>query len=113
MITSCIFCQIGETEADKHLYSDERCFVIRDVAPLASTHLLVISHQHITSLGEASLLKEPLVGHFISIAGLMARREKIHESGYRLVINQGRDAGQTVDHLHIHVMGGEQLSPIG
>ena len=87
----CIFCQIGQTQADKHLYSDERCFVIRDIAPSAPTHLLVIPHQHVTSLPAADPAQEALVGHLFTIAEQMARQERVHESGYRLVVNQGRN----------------------
>lgn len=109
----CIFCQIGQTQADKHLYSDERCFVIRDIAPSAPTHLLVIPHQHVTSLPAADPAQEALVGHLFTIAEQMAHQERVHESGYRLVVNQGRDAGQEVDHLHLHVLGGKQLPALG
>ena len=109
----CIFCQIGRTQADKHLYSDERCFVIRDIAPSAPTHLLVIPHQHITSLPAADPAQEAMLGHLFTIAEQMAHQERVHESGYRLVVNQGRDAGQGVDHLHLHVLGGKQLPALG
>ena len=110
---NCIFCQIGQTQADKHLYSDERCFIIRDIAPSAPTHLLVIPHQHVTSMPAADPAQEALVGHLFTVAQQMARQEGIQESGYRLVINQGRDAGQGVDHLHLHVLGGKQFPPLG
>ena len=109
----CIFCQIGQAQADTHLYSDERCFVIRDIAPSTPTHLLVIPRQHVTSLQAADPAQEALVGHLFTIAEQMARQEQVHQSGYRLVINQGRDAGQGVDHLHLHVLGGKQLPPLG
>ena len=109
----CIFCQIGQTQADKHLYSDERCFVIRDIAPSAPTHLLVIPHQHVTSLPAGEPAQEAMLGHLFTIAEQMARQERVQESGYRLVVNQGRDAGQGVDHLHLHVLGGKQLPALG
>ena len=109
----CIFCQIGQTQADKHLYSDEQCFVIRDIAPSAPTHLLVIPHQHVTSMPASNREEEALLGHLFTVAEQMARQERVHQSGYRLVINQGRDAGQGVDHLHLHVLGGKQIPPLG
>ena len=109
----CIFCQIGQAQADTHLYSDERCFVIRDIAPSAPTHLLVIPRQHITSVPTGNPKEEALLGHLLTVAEQMARREQVRQSGYRLVINQGRDAGQGVDHLHLHVLGGKPLPPLG
>lgn len=109
----CIFCQIGQGQADTHLYSDERCFVIRDIAPSAPTHLLVIPHQHVASMPAGDPAQEALVGHLFTVAEHMARQESIQESGYRLVINQGRDAGQGVAHLHLHVLAGKQLPPLG
>ena len=109
----CIFCQIGQAQADKHLYSDERCFVIRDIIPSPPTHLLIIPRQHVTSMPTSNPEQEALIGHLFTVAEQMARQEGIQESGYRLVINQGRDAGQRVDHLHLHVLGGKQLPPLG
>ena len=105
----CIFCQIGRTQADKHLYSDERCFVIRNIAPSAPTHLLVIPHQHVTSMPAADPAQEALVGHLFTVAEQMARQEQVHQSGYRLVINQGPHSGQQVPHLHMHLLGGNPL----
>ena len=110
---NCIFCQIGLARADTHLYSDERCFVIRDIIPSPPTHLLVIPRQHITSLSANDPEQEALVGHLFTLAAQMAHREQVRQSGYRLVINQGRDAGQKIDHLHLHVLGGKQLPPLG
>jgi len=109
----CIFCQIGQSQADTHLYSDERCFVIRDIAPSAPTHLLVIPRQHVISMPTGNSEQEALLGHLFTVAEQMARQEQVHQSGYRLVINQGRDAGQGVDHLHLHVLGGKQLPALG
>jgi histidine triad (HIT) family protein len=111
---SCIFCQISQGQTDTpHLYSDERCFVIEDIHPAAPTHLLIIPHQHITSLAGGGPEQEALVGHLFTIAEEMARRERLVGSGYRLVINQGRDAGQGVAHLHLHLLGGKGLPSLG
>ena len=110
----CIFCQIGQGQTDtQHLYSDDRCFVIQDIQPLAPTHLLIIPHQHVTSPTGTDPEQEALVGHLVSVAERMARQERVHTSGYRLVINQGQDAGQGVAHLHLHLLGGKLLPALG
>ena len=111
---ACIFCQIGQGETGgKHLYTDDRCFVIRDIHPSAPTHLLIIPHQHITSLAHIGPSQESLVGHLFTVAEEMARREEVTVTGYRLVINQGRDSGQEVAHLHLHLLGGKGLPALG
>ena len=111
---ACIFCHIGQGKTGtKPLYSDERCFVIRDINPSAPTHLLIIPHQHIASLASTEAEQETLVGHLFTVAEEMARREQVHGTGYRLVINQGQDAGQGVAHLHLHLLGGKQLPALG
>ena len=107
----CIFCKIGRGEIPSAmLFRDDRCFVIRDIHPLAPTHLLVIPFQHITSLVASALLGEPLLGHLSAVAAQSALREGLADTGYRLVVNQGPDSGQAVPHFHIHVLGGKRLS---
>lgn len=111
---ACIFCQISRGGAGaERLYTDDRCFVIRDIYPSAPTHLLVIPHQHITSLAYIGPGQESLTGHLFTVAEEMARREEVTVSGYRLVINQGRDSGQEVVHLHLHLLAGKRLPALG
>ena len=110
MSDECIFCKInrGEIPSDI-LYRDEDCFVIRDVAPRAPVHLLVIPTVHFTYLSGLSEEFQPVLGRMFSAAKDMATREGVVDSGYRLVINQGPDSGQEVPHLHLHVLGGKHL----
>jgi histidine triad (HIT) family protein len=107
----CIFCKIGGGEIQSDiLYRNDNCFVIRDIAPKAPVHLLVIPNQHFTFLTDLTPKHYPMIGDMIEVAEEMARQEGLGESGYRLVINQGKDAGQQVDHLHVHVLGGKPLA---
>ncbi len=107
----CIFCRIvaGEIPADI-LYQDEEVIAFRDINPLAPTHLLIIPRKHISSLVHLSEAESPLMGHMVSIANQLAKREGVSESGYRLTINCGEQGGQLVPHLHMHLLGGRQLS---
>ena len=114
MARDCIFCKIrdGTIESDV-LYRDDICFVIRDIAPKAAVHLLVIPNEHYTFLSGLTPQAYTMIGGMFEAAGEMARREDVGESGYRLIINQGAHAGQMVDHLHLHVLGGNPLGPMG
>lgn len=84
--------------------------VIRDVNPQAPSHLLVIPLDHIESLDEASQRDEALLGHLLRVAARVANSEGLGEGGYRTVINNGEGAGQSVFHLHVHVLGGRALN---
>ncbi len=107
----CIFCKIvaGSIPATK-VFEDERAVAFRDINPQAPTHALVIPREHVASLGEAGEADEPLLGHLLRVAARVAREEGHAEGGYRTVINTGRDAGQTVFHIHVHVLGGRALT---
>ncbi len=107
----CIFCKIvaGEIPAEV-LHRDEQVIVIRDINPQAPTHLLVLPTTHIASVREIGSENASLFGHMTVVANDMARRERVFEKGYRLVVNCGDEGGQTVGHLHMHVLGGRQLS---
>ncbi len=107
----CIFCQIVAGEIPTEiLYQDEEAIAFRDIHPVASTHLLIIPKRHIPSLAHLSEGDLPLMGHMVDIANQLARTEGIAESGYRLVINCGREGGQLVPHLHMHLIGGRRLA---
>ncbi len=108
---NCLFCRIigGEIPGDL-VHQDDRAIVIRDINPQAPTHLLVIPKEHIESLDEASQRDEAMLGHLLRVAARVANAEALGESGYRTVINTGAGAGQSVFHLHVHVLGGRALS---
>ena len=97
----------GEIPCDE-VYSDERCLAFRDVAPQAPVHVLVIPRKPIESLREAEASDEALLGHLLLVAATVAQQEGL--SDWRTVINSGAEAGQTVFHLHVHVIGGRSLS---
>jgi histidine triad (HIT) family protein len=107
----CLFCRIvaGEIPADL-IHQDEQCVVIRDLNPQAPTHLLVIPKEHLESLDDASQKDEALLGHLLRVAARVANAEGLAESGYRAVINNGAGAGQSVFHLHVHVLGGRTMN---
>ena len=109
-----MFCKIrdGEIPSDV-LYRDDSCFVIRDIAPKAPVHLLVIPTSHFTFLSKLDPGFHATLGAMFEAAHAMAGREGVDESGYRLIINQGADAGQMIDHLHLHVLGGRPLGGMG
>ena len=106
-----MFCRIvgNEIPAD-FVYRDDRAVVIRDLNPQAPSHLLVIPQQHIESLDDASQKDEPLLGHLLRIAARVANGEGLAVGGYRTVINNGAGAGQSVFHLHVHVLGGRPMN---
>ena len=114
MVGDCIFCRIAGGEISSEiLYRDERAFVIRDINPVAPVHLLVMPVEHFTYLTNMSEETSALVGHLLFVAQQMAVREGVDASGYRLAINQRDDAGQDIDHLHVHLLGGTRLGPVG
>jgi len=91
------------------VYEDDKCLAFRDVNPVAPTHILVIPKQHIPMLSDAKDEDSELLGHLLTAARQVAKNEGL-ESGYRIVINNGKDGCQSVYHLHIHLIGGRQLS---
>jgi len=107
----CLFCRIsnGEIPAD-FVHQDERSVVIRDINPQAPTHVLVIPREHIESLDDASHKDEPLLGYLLRVAARVANAAGLAEGGYRTVINNGAGAGQSVFHLHVHVLGGRPMN---
>ncbi|HEX8116143.1 MAG TPA: histidine triad nucleotide-binding protein [Pyrinomonadaceae bacterium] len=108
---NCIFCKIvaGEIPASK-VYEDDRAVAFRDINPQAPTHALVIPRSHVASLNEAGEADEAILGHLLLVAARVAREAGHAEGGYRTVINTNADAGQTVFHVHVHVLGGRTLT---
>ncbi|HEX8746955.1 MAG TPA: histidine triad nucleotide-binding protein [Pyrinomonadaceae bacterium] len=107
----CLFCRIiaGEIPADL-VHQDDVSVAFRDINPQAPTHILVIPREHIESLDEATQREERTLGHLLRVAARVANQEGLSESGYRTVINTGAGAGQSVFHLHLHVLGGRQMN---
>lgn len=110
----CIFCKIirGEVPSEA-LYRDDRCMVIRDIRPAAPVHLLIIPLAHLAGLAYVGAGQVPVMGHLFEVAEEMARREGVTLSGYRLVVNQGPDSGQEIPHVHMHLLAGRPLPPLG
>lgn len=111
MAEDTIFAKIlrGELPSDE-VYSDDEVYAFRDINPGAPTHILVIPRKPIPRVADATEEDAPLLGKLLLVANQIAEDEGLVESGYRLVINNGEGAGQTVFHLHVHVIGGRPLS---
>ena len=106
----CLFCKIaaGDTPADI-IYQDDTVVAFRDVAPQAPTHILVIPRQHIATVNDIKEGSDQIMGYMTRTAVRLALKEGIAESGYRLVLNCNEQGGQTVYHIHMHLIGGRQL----
>jgi histidine triad (HIT) family protein len=111
MPSDCLFCRIlsGELPASQ-VYADDSVVAIRDISPQAPIHVLLLSRKHISSVRDLASADYPLVGEICAAATKIARQEGIAEDGYRLVVNVGRNGGQTVDHLHVHLLGGRPMT---
>lgn len=107
---NCLFCKIvkGDIPSNK-VYEDEKILAFRDIAPMAPTHILVIPKCHIGSVAEVNAENAELVAHIFTVIPKIAEAEGL-TGGFRVVSNCGPDAGQTVHHLHFHILGGKQLS---
>ncbi len=106
----CLFCKIinGEIPSSK-VYEDEKVYAFRDIEPQAPTHILIIPKEHIASANELNEENASIVGHIFAVAAKIAKEEGIADNGYRIVNNCGQDGGQTVGHLHFHMLGGRSL----
>jgi histidine triad (HIT) family protein len=110
MSDPCIFCKIANNEMKSDVvYQDDLMTAIRDIRPVASTHILIMPNRHIDSLNQFTAGDEALIGRMFSVARQLAAQEKIADSGYRLVVNTGPHGGQTVSHFHVHLIGGQQM----
>ena len=105
----CIFCRIARGEIPaKMVVNGKDIVAFRDLNPQAAVHILIVPRKHVASLDDAN--DPELLGRMISLAAAIARQEGVAKSGYRTVINTGKDGGQSVDHLHIHLLGGRQMT---
>ncbi len=115
MSDSCLFCKIVSKEASAEIvYRDEQATAFRDMHPVAPTHILIVPNQHIESVGTLEVEDEPLMGYLFTVARKLAEEEGISKGGYRLITNTGANGGQTVFHLHVHLIGGQRMRhPMG
>ncbi len=105
-----IFTKIIKREIPAQIvHEDDRCVAFRDIHPQAPTHILIIPRKPIARVGEAALADADLLGHLLLTAAVIAKKEKL-DGGYRLVLNNGRDGGETVPHLHLHLLGGRLMN---
>jgi histidine triad (HIT) family protein len=110
-MTDCLFCRIINRDIpSKIVFEDDRIFAFEDINPQAPTHILIIPKQHFASLKETPADSQELLGHILIKAREIARERGLQESGYRLVLNTGRDSGQEVFHIHFHLLGGRRMS---
>ncbi|MBQ2743248.1 MAG: histidine triad nucleotide-binding protein [Oscillospiraceae bacterium] len=109
-MSDCLFCKIvaGDIPSTK-VYEDESVYAFRDIAPQAPTHILVIPKEHIASVAEINENNSKVISHIFEVIAKIAKEEGL-TGGYRVVSNCGDDAGQTVHHLHYHILGGKKLN---
>jgi histidine triad (HIT) family protein len=110
IVMSCLFCKIVEGAIPSTpVYQDESCYAFADRHPQAPVHVLIVPRQHISSIVAADKSHRALLGHLLWAAAEIARNRGL-ANGYRVVVNSGSDGGQTVDHLHLHLLGGRQMT---
>ena len=110
-MSDCLFCKIGSGQIPaKVVLQDDEILAFEDVNPQAPVHVLVIPKRHLPGLNEAKADAKALLGRLFEVATQVAEKKGIAESGYRVVANTGRNGGQTVFHLHLHVLGGRQMT---
>jgi histidine triad (HIT) family protein len=109
-VSDCIFCQIAAREVPSQIVAeDDQVVAFKDVNAQAPVHILVIPRAHLASVAAADKTDEGLLGHLLRVGAQVAAEAGLAERGYRLVFNRGRDAGEAVPHLHLHVIGGRPL----
>lgn len=109
-MTDCLFCKIVNKELPSSvIHQDHDFLAFKDIHPIAPFHFLVIPKKHIPSVDHLEELDKELIGGLILVAKSIARQQGLDKAGYRLILNVGKDAGQTVEHLHLHLLGGKKL----
>jgi histidine triad (HIT) family protein len=110
-MTDCLFCRLANHEIPASIvYEDERVLAFNDINPQAPTHVLVIPKRHIASLNEISVEDDQLLGELVRRASAIAKERGLAAGGFRTVFNTNRDAGQTVFHIHLHLLGGRSMT---
>lgn len=110
-MSDCLFCKIiNKTIPATIVHDDAQVVAFRDISPKAPTHILVIPKKHIATINDIDADDKPLIGHMMLVAKQLAAAEGLAEDGYRLVMNCNDDGGQTVFHIHLHLLGGRQMT---
>jgi len=110
-MSDCLFCAIVDGKIKANLvYQDEAVLAFKDIAPKAPVHILIIPRKHIVSVLDIDANDGVVIGQIFQVAGRLAREQGIAESGFRVVVNSGADAGQSVSHLHYHLLGGRRMA---
>ena len=114
-MSDCVFCKIIKGDIPStNVFRDEQVTAFRDLNPAAPTHILLVPNKHIDSVNALAREDEQLIGYMVRVAGQLAAQEGIAEGGYRLIMNTNADAGQTVFHIHLHLLGGAPMKhPMG
>ena len=114
MSQDCIFCKIVAGEIGGPLiYQDEEISAFRDINPQSPTHILIVPNKHLASVSEATAEDQTVLGQLLLVAAKLAQDEGVANTGYRLIINNGREAGQEVFHVHLHLMAGRKMRGMG
>lgn len=109
--TNCLFCKIINGDiASKKVYADDEIYAFNDINPQAPVHILIIPKKHISTILDITPADKNLVGQLYLVANQLSRENKIDQSGYRLVMNCNKDAGQSVYHIHLHLLGGRLMN---
>jgi histidine triad (HIT) family protein len=110
-MSDCLFCGIVEGKVKANLvYQDDSIVAFKDIAPRAPVHILIITRKHLVSVSDIAETDRALIGQIFQVAAGLAREQGVADSGYRVVVNAGADAGQSVFHLHFHLLGGRQMT---
>jgi len=110
-MSDCLFCGIVEGKVKANLvYQDDSIVAFKDIAPRAPVHILIITRKHLVSVSDIAETDRALIGQIFQVAARLAREQGVADSGYRVVVNAGADAGQSVFHLHFHLLGGRQMT---
>lgn len=114
MSEDCLFCKIISKEIPADIvYEDDKVLAFRDINPQAPIHILIIPHKHINTINDANKDDQNLLGYMVLVAAQIAKDNGVDESGYRLVMNCNAEGGQTVFHIHLHILAGRQLTQLG
>jgi len=110
-MTECIFCRIAARDLPGEIvHEDDAIVAFRDISPQAPTHIVLVPRKHIPSTNELVAEDDHIMGRLLRVAAELAKKEQIDQRGYRLVLNCGAEAGQSVDHIHLHLLGGRGLT---
>ncbi len=109
----CLFCKIARGEVKSEtVYSDELVIAFNDINPQAPVHILIVPKEHIEGVTTLEEKHKNIIGHILLVAKRLAGEKSISEDGFRVLVNSGSNAGQVVEHLHFHLLGGDRLKPI-